>query len=379
MRNRKPVPANKISIGVVLRDFRLGGSERVAIGLANCWSMLGFPVTVFVGRAEGDMQDLLHPGITVHNAALSPHIPDGKLGDKTAHAAEQYFYAHPVKACYVPGNGHWPVARRLARLPLPLRPVIVTQVSSPIFKTGRKAIGQWLYNMRMRFLLRYSDHVVTISQLLARNTRTVLRRNDINVIPLPVVWDPQPPRPVPTGTQEILAAGRLVPIKGFDLLIQAIALVKQHIPTIHLTICGKGPEHANLTELIRKLGLQSNVTLQGYVSCIRPWLDRSRLFVLSSYAESYAAVLVEALAAGRQTISTDCTPAVEDLLQNPDTGAVVPVGDAPALAEAILRTLRTSPPSCTYLANLVRSFHLTSGANRYLSLMSRYRYDPMPN
>ncbi|MFT8418850.1 MAG: glycosyltransferase [Acetobacter sp.] len=372
------MPANTFSIGVILRDFRLGGSERVAIGLANQWHALGFAVTVFVGRAVGDMQGLLHPAIPIQTADLSPHIPDRALGAKTARAAGRYFYAHPVKACYVPGNGHWPVTRRLSLLPFPIRPILVTQVSSPIFKKGRTALGQWLYNMRMRFLLRHSDHVVTISRTLAQQTQSVLKRGDIAVIPLPVVWEPSPPKPIPTGTQHILAAGRLVPVKGFDLLIRAIALVRQHVPNIHLTLCGTGPEQAKLQALIHDLGLHAQVTLVGYVPCIRPWLDQCRAFVLSSHAESYAAVLVEALAAGRQVISTDCTPAVEELLHTPQAGAITPVGNVQAMAEAIVRVLGTAPPCGASLASLVQPFHLSHGAMQYLSLMARYRHDPMP-
>lgn len=358
-------------IGVVLRDFRLGGSERVAIGLAHYWSGLGFSVTVFVGRDEGEMRGLLRPEITVCSASIPAHVSDKKLGEETACAAKRYFQANPVQACYVPGNGHWPITRRLGQLPRRVRPVLVSQVSSPIFRQGRTLLSQWLYNMRMRFLLRKSDHVVAVSHALAQDTRTVLTRADIKVIPLPVVWEEHDLVPVPgDGALNILAAGRLVPIKGFDVLIRAIALVKHRHPTVRLTICGEGPERPVLEGLIRSLGLQDNVELVGYVSCIRPFLDACRLFVLSSYAESYGAVLVEALAAGRQIVSTRCTPALDDLMRAPWVGEAVPVGDARALADAIIRLQAEPAPPCEKLAETVRSFHLAHGGEHYLSLLA---------
>ncbi|MFT8419186.1 MAG: glycosyltransferase [Acetobacter sp.] len=358
-------------IGVVLRDFRLGGSERVAIGLAHYWSGLGFPVTVFVGRNEGEMRDLLRSDIIVRSASIPAHVSDRQLGEKTACAAKLYFQANPVQACYVPGNGHWPIARRLAQLPRQVRPVLVSQVSSPIFRQGRNLLSQWLYNVRMRFLLRRSDHVVAVSHALAQDTRTVLTRPDVKVIPLPVVWEEHDLVRVPeNGALNILAAGRLVPIKGFDVLIKAVALIKQHQPNVRLTICGEGPERPALESLIRGLGLEENVDLVGYVSCIRPFLDACRLFVLSSYAESYGAVLVEALAAGRQIVSTRCTPALDDLMRAPWVGEAVSVGDPNALAAAIMRLQGEAAPSCEKLAETVRSFHLAHGGEHYLSLLS---------
>ncbi|MFH7811292.1 MULTISPECIES: glycosyltransferase [Acetobacter] len=361
---------NLFKIGVVLRDFRLGGSERVAIGLANYWSGLGFPVTVFAGRSEGEMRDLLCPEITVHSASIPTTVPDKHLGEKTARAAKRYFRTNPVQACYVPGNGHWPITRRLAQLPEQIRPTLVSQVSSPIFRQMRNPLSQWLYNLRMRFLLRASDHVVAVSHELARDTRTVLKDREVKVIPLPVVWEEHDLVPVPDNAAlNILAAGRLVPVKGFDVLIKAIALVKKQCPTVRLTICGEGPERPRLESLISTLDLHDNVVLAGYVASIRPWLDMCRMFVLSSYAESYGAVLVEALAAGRQIVSTRCTPALQDLMQAPWIGEAVSVGDPYALAKAIIRLQAQPPPPCEKLAETVRTFHLAHGGQHYLSLL----------
>ncbi|MFT8806276.1 MAG: glycosyltransferase [Acetobacter aceti] len=358
-------------IGVILRDFRLGGSERVAIGLANYWSALGFPVTVFVGRNVGEMRNLLRPEIVVHSASIPMTVSEKRLANKTAHVAKQYFRVNPVQACYVPGNSHWPVTRCLAQLPERIRPNLVSQVSSPIFRKTRNRLSQWVYNVRMQFLLRDSDHIVTVSSELAKDTRSVLTDRDIKVIPLPVVWDEYDPAPLPEDdTLNVLAAGRLEPIKGFHILIQAIALVKKQCPAVRLTICGEGPERSRLENLINTLELQDNIVLTGYVSSIRPWLDACRMFVLSSQAESYGAVLVEALAAGRQIVSTRCTPALQDLMLAPWVGEVVPVDDPSGLADAILRLQSQPPPSCEKLAEIVQPFHLAEGGKRYLSLLT---------
>ncbi len=106
----------------------------------------------------------------------------------------------------------------------------------------------------------------------------------------------------------ILAAGRLIRQKGFDLLIDAFARLDD--PRARLVIVGSGPEEDELRRKIERLDLAQCVTLAGFVPDIRPHLDAARVFVLPSRFEGYGAVIVEALGAGRPVIATASTPAV---------------------------------------------------------------------
>lgn len=360
---------NKISIGVILRNFALGGSERIAIGLANFWASQNLDVVLFVGSKKGDMASLLHPNIQVQSVSIPFWLPKKALAWWTAWQAGRYFLHAPVNACYIPGNGHWPIAWTLSRLPLPARPAILAQISSPVFKKERSAWAQKLYNKRLRFLLSERVQTVTLSERLAKDVNHILGRATTRVIPLPTIWHTAPLLPVTVGNKHILAAGRLVRVKGFDNLIQAFSLTKAQNPDAHLTICGEGPERVLLEKLINKLGLTQHVSLVGYVPCIREWLDKSRFLVMSSHAESYGAVLVEALAAGRQIVTTDCSPAVEDLLKIPTAGRSVPVDDNIALAKAMSALLNTPPPDPEELAQLTKPYSIVEGGAAYLELL----------
>jgi glycosyltransferase involved in cell wall biosynthesis len=131
--------------------------------------------------------------------------------------------------------------------------------------------------------------------------------------------------------RRVLAVGRLAPAKDFSTLLRAFALVR---PDAELVLVGEGPERPALEALIRDLGLSARVTLAGHVE--RPWqlYREAACFAASSRAEAFGNVLVEALAHGLPVASTACDGPVE-ILEGGRFGALVPVGDAAALAAAI--------------------------------------------
>ncbi|GJD30177.1 N-acetylgalactosamine-N, N'-diacetylbacillosaminyl-diphospho-undecaprenol4-alpha-N-acetylgalactosaminyltransferase [Methylobacterium adhaesivum] len=131
--------------------------------------------------------------------------------------------------------------------------------------------------------------------------------------------------------RRVLAVGRLAPAKDFATLLRAFARVRSDAS---LVIVGEGPERPALEALVETLGLQARVTLTGHVE--RPWhlYREAACFAASSRAEAFGNVLVEALAHGLPVASTACDGPVE-ILAGGRFGALVPVGDAPALAAAI--------------------------------------------
>jgi len=135
----------------------------------------------------------------------------------------------------------------------------------------------------------------------------------------------------------LLAAGRMVRQKRFDLLLRAFALVRHR--SARLTILGDGPLRGSLQKLARSLGIADRVDMPGYVADVVGWLRRSDLFVLSSDYEGLPAVIVEALACNVPVATTESFFAARDLLGPFASCAIAPVGELHALAEAIDRCL----------------------------------------
>ena len=111
-----------------------------------------------------------------------------------------------------------------------------------------------------------------------------------------------------------------------------------------LVILGEGRERDALAGLVRELGIGHAVALPGFVANPFAWMARARVFAVSSIYEGLSMVLVEAMACGTPVVSTDCPHGPREVLEDGRWGLLVPVGDAEALATAILETLRDPLP-----------------------------------
>ncbi|MBW2412530.1 MAG: glycosyltransferase [Deltaproteobacteria bacterium] len=144
-----------------------------------------------------------------------------------------------------------------------------------------------------------------------------------------------------SGAALIVAAGRLVKLKGFDLLIRAFADLPDEIRA-RLMIVGDGEERQNLQKLVERLRLDKKVFLIG--SKKNPWkyMARADIFVLSSHTEAFPNVLGEALALEIPVLATDCSAGIREYLQNGKCGLIVPPGDKKALTRGLTQMLTDS-------------------------------------
>ena len=143
----------------------------------------------------------------------------------------------------------------------------------------------------------------------------------------------------------IIAAGNLVPWKGFSVLINAFNYVlKQR--SAKLLILGDGPLRLDLQKLIEQLELTNQIKILGYVDNPLKFFKKSDVFVLSSYVEGLPNVLVEAMMCGCTPVSTDCPTGPREVLQDGKCGYLVPVGDSFAMAEGILNALDKPISTC---------------------------------
>lgn len=113
---------------------------------------------------------------------------------------------------------------------------------------------------------------------------------------------------------QIVAVGRLVFAKGFDVLLRAFALLKEKTPQAQLTLLGDGPERETLAALAGKLGVAEQVVFAGFQENPLPWVREADVFVLSSRREGFPNALLEAMALGKPIISADCRSGPREIL-----------------------------------------------------------------
>lgn len=126
-------------------------------------------------------------------------------------------------------------------------------------------------------------------------------------------------------------AGRLVPVKGHDILVTAAASLPEHIDVV---VAGAGPERERLEALASELGISRRVRFLGHVDAIETLLPAFDVFCLPSRNEGMPRSLLEAQACGLPVVATD-VGAVREVVCS-ETGRVVASGDSAVLADAIL-------------------------------------------
>ncbi|GHA74669.1 glycosyltransferase [Cognatilysobacter bugurensis] len=144
----------------------------------------------------------------------------------------------------------------------------------------------------------------------------------------------------------IVATGRLHPIKGFDTLIRALALLDQRGAAFRCRIIGDGPLRDELETLIRSLGLEKRVELAGAQpqEVVRASLDEAAVFALPSQVsddggrDGIPVALMEAMASGCPVVSC-LTSGIPELIENGEGGLLVRERDPAALADALQRLL----------------------------------------
>lgn len=227
---------------------------------------------------------------------------------------------------------------------------------------------------------RWADGVVAVSEGIADEIATVMRlpREGISVIYNPVVMPElaalagQPvahPWFGDGGAPVVLGMGRLHPQKDFPTLLRAFALVRRR-RDVRLVILGEGSDRASLEAAVRALDLTGAVDLPGYVSNPFPYLAHASTFVLSSRFEGLPGGLIQAMACGCPVVSTDCPSGPREILENGRYGPLVGVGDAEALADAILRVMDRSVPA-EDLRHRADTFRFDRSIRRYQELFAR--------
>jgi glycosyltransferase involved in cell wall biosynthesis len=172
-------------------------------------------------------------------------------------------------------------------------------------------------------------------------TRLVRIRNA-----LPWAVGPASPLEAPVA----IAAGRLTPQKGFDLLVPAFAPVARRHPDWRLRIYGDARpfRFRALRRTIFELGIYNEVLLMGPTDRLSDEMARASLFVLSSRFEGLPMVIIEAMSRGLPVVAFDCPTGPREMIEDGVDGILVPPGDVEALGAAILELVEDAPKRRRY-------------------------------
>lgn len=323
-----------------------GGIESVTATVAGGAAEAGHSVTVVCftpSKADGPA---MVQGIRVLRASQAALVASQPLSWKYLWLALREGRRADLVHIHAPN-----MLAALAALLVGARPKVLVHWHSDVINKG--LLGMLLGPLE-RAMLRRADRVICSAQMYADGSdplRPFIAKVDAVPIGISDVAAHQhAPSAVPNqiaahvaGRRLILAVGRLVPYKGFSVLIDAAA----HLPhDVAVVIVGSGPMQERLQDQIARFGLQTRVLLTGGlpVAVLDALYRQAVLFCLPSVerSEAFGVVLLEAMAYGVPIVATSIKGSgVPWVNQHQVTGLNVAVGDPQQLAAACLTILDT--------------------------------------
>ncbi|TSE18224.1 N-acetylgalactosamine-N,N'-diacetylbacillosaminyl-diphospho-undecaprenol 4-alpha-N-acetylgalactosaminyltransferase [Tepidimonas alkaliphilus] len=361
-------------VALFLPSLNGGGAERVAVTLANGIAARGFAVDLVLARAQGPY---------LADVGRDVRIVDLKAGR--------------VVRALLPLVRYWRRERPVAMLSFMNHANVVAVLAHRLAgRPGRLVVSERVHigseaprahglQRRLVYALvpwayRRADGVTAVSREAARDLERFARLpagrvqaiyNPFDLARIdrlareraPHPWSQADERPV------IVAAGRLTEQKDFPTLLRAFAQVRRQRP-VRLLILGEGELRGELEALARQLGLTDDeVQLPGFARNPYAYFARAALFVLSSRWEGLPGVLIEAMACGAPVVATDCPSGPREILEDGRWGPLVPVGDADALARAMLAVLATPPDQRPDVRLRARDFDQERAVDAYLDVL----------
>lgn len=349
-----------------------GGVERMMLNLLQGMAAQGVAIDLLLIKAR-------HPRLK----QLPPNIRIIKLGSNHtfANLPALIRYLRAARPPALLAAKHralllalW--ARRLSGVAVRIVGRIGTTVSAALEPKGRLRYGLWAWTVRRCYP--QADAVVAVSQGVADDIRamgattarlTVIRNPvitpDLNTLAQAAA--PHPWLATAAGPPVIMGMGRFTGQKDFTTLIRAFARLRAQ-RDCRLILLGRGQLQSGYRALAAQLGVVADIAFPGFADNPYSYLARARLFVLSSAWEGSPNALTEALALGIPVVSTDCPSGPRELLAAGRYGALVPIGDDAAMAEAMAATLDNPLPAAE-LRRAVAEYTVESSARAYLQAL----------
>ena len=369
-RGRRLKGESRPRIDILLPNLGGGGAERVCLDLGRCFASSGHEVRFVLARARGELVEEAAGFADIHDLAAprARHVPI---------ALWRYVRRERPEAMLVAMWTLTSTAPLVVGLSGSKCRVVVSEhgILSDQYRP-RGALHRMFLRLSTAIGYRMASAAVGVSKGVAADMAALsgVSADGIEVIHNPVRQHvPQPPEAIAAAEalwncrpgKRILSVGRFKEVKNHALMLEAFARLPE---TARLMLLGDGDLEEDLRQHAIALGIADRVIFAGFHPEPAPFYASADLFVLSSNAEGFGNVIVEALSAGTPVVSTDCPTGPREILDGGTYGAMVPVGDAAALGQAMLQSFTKKPDPATLKARAAQ-FAPDIAAQRYLELL----------
>lgn len=343
-----------------------GGTERVATTVANALVDKGYAVT-FINLVDGQEPFFTLDGRIDNVFLFSEKISFIKNYHKVVYRLRQTIKKHQADV-FIDVESMLAMFSCIALLGLGIRHICWEHFQ---FKID---LGKKPRRLARQMALVMADDIVVLTQKDERFWqqgawwRRAQIRQIYNPSPFPVSQH-QPP----LNNKIFLAVGRYTQQKGFDLLIQAWALVKEQLNDWQLLIVGEGEDRVMLEKLISQNGLKNNILLTGRTDDVESYYKQASYYVLSSRFEGFVMTILEAQSFGVPVIAFDCDCGPNEIITNQSNGFLCAALDVEALSQLLVSAKNIDPTDylnlCLQAKNKVNTFALDVIISQWVRLL----------
>lgn len=271
----------------------------------------------------------------------------------------------------------WIVCTDTNRLIVALLAALIADVRLAVWEhfAVSHSITKWRGKLTRRLAAALASRIVTLterdSELYAKLFSPA---GTVTAIPNIVIRQPLEKT---ARRKEVLAMGRLVPQKGFDLLLKSWSVAARQLPDWSLHIVGDGPMRDQLVQQAKDLKVERSVIFAPFSDNPNSLFSQCGIFVFSSRFEGLGLVLIEAMMCGAPSISFDCPNGPREIIRDGVNGVLVPAERLDALADAMVK-LGCDPMLRQRLGNAARRVSKPFSEPRIASLWHEVLYGQMP-
>ena len=362
-------PAVKPKIAFFLPNLEVGGSEQVAVTLANEFSRRAIQVDMVLVNSSGELVQELLPDVNIINLNASAFR-------NSFFPLVNYLKNHQPSALLSWMDFSNVFAVLAAKL-VKLQPRVAIRIPTTLSRNIKPFLKNLFARLLFHFTYPLADTIISVSAGAAKDLAqfACISQSRIQVIYNPIISQElitKASQPLddswflPGHLPVILAVGRLDPAKDYPTLLKAFALVR-HKKAANLLILGEGSARKKLEKMVAELRLTDSVRLPGLIMNPFPYMSHSDVFVLSSVWEGLPGTIIQAMACGCPIVSTDCPSGPSEILDGGRYGKLVPPGSPSALADALIHSLENEGPHIP--DDWMRQYTTTVAVQKYIQAL----------
>lgn len=364
-----------INVGFLINTMYGGGAERIVLNLLQKFDRNTFKLNLILSDVSGHYIDQVPADVNIIKIENSLDIRSvwqfsKEIKDVVESNEIQILNCHLTRNNISVLRANW-----LRKIGIP---ILISEHNNFSAKTKNMTfLYEFLFNIQVSYLYKQANRIITSSSGIKHNLL-----NDLNICKskFQVVYNPvdlefinesirqDPLHIIEKDYFNLIAVGRLVEQKGFDILIKAVSILFKNDKNVKLYILGEGEEKSSLIKLANDLGIKDRVIFTGFLK--NPWVEikQADLFVLSSRWEGFGNVIIEAMASGTAVISTDCDYGPSEIIQNGYNGMLINNINEEELASGIIEIMNSKKVREKYLRNsikMIKKFNIDNFIKEY--------------